>query len=101
MTRKRETLQTIWEIPDDLWEQIHPVIVEMDPAKHAGRKRVHARGIRDGILFRMRSGCPWNHLPRELGDDSTIQRNFRAGWSLRFWNASGRSWSRSARNRAA
>ena len=26
-----ETLPTIWEIPDDLWEQIHPVILEMDP----------------------------------------------------------------------
>ena len=28
---KSETLPTIWEIPDDLWEQIHPVILEMDP----------------------------------------------------------------------
>ncbi len=28
---KSETLPTIWEIPDDLWERIHPVILEMDP----------------------------------------------------------------------
>ena len=28
---KDETLATIWEIPDHLWEQIHPVILDMDP----------------------------------------------------------------------
>ena len=31
----------------------------------------------DGIIFRMRSGCQWNRLPRELGDDSTIHRTFQ------------------------
>ena len=31
----------------------------------------------DGIIFRMRSGCHWNRLPRELGDDSTIHRTFQ------------------------
>ena len=25
------TLATIWEVPDHLWEQIHPVILELDP----------------------------------------------------------------------
>ena len=25
----------------------------------------------------MRSGCQWNRLPRELGDDSTIHRTFQ------------------------
>ena len=28
---KDETLATIWEIPDHLWEQIHPVILDLDP----------------------------------------------------------------------
>ena len=31
----------------------------------------------DGIIFRMRSGCQWNRLPKELGDDSTIHRTFQ------------------------
>ena len=77
MMGKSETLPTIWEIPDDLWEQIHPVILEMDPPKSTGRKRVHPRRILDGIIFRMRSGCQWNRLPGELGDDSTIHRTFQ------------------------
>ena len=74
---KSEALPTIWEIPDHLWEKIHPVILDMDPPKGTGRKRVHPRQILDGIIFWMRAGCQWNRLPRELGDDSTINRTFQ------------------------
>ena len=74
---KSETLPTIWEIPDDLWERIHPVILEIDPPKSTGRKRADPRRMLDGIIFRMRAGCQWNRLPRELGDDSTIHRTFQ------------------------
>jgi putative transposase len=77
MMRKSETLPTIWEIPDDLWERIEPVILELDPPKAKGRKRVNQRKMLEGVIFRMRSGCQWNHLPRELGDDSTIHRTFQ------------------------
>ena len=74
---KRETLPTIWEIPDDLWDRIEPVILELDPPKAKGRKRVNQRKMLEGVIFRMRSSCQWNHLPKELGDDSTIHRTFQ------------------------
>ena len=74
---KAETLATIREIPDHLWEQIHPVILELDPPKATGRQRVAPRRMLDGIIFRMRSGCQWNRLPKELGDDSTIHRTLQ------------------------
>ena len=74
---KSETLATIWEIPDDLWERIEPVILELDPPKAKGRKRVNQRKMLEGVIFRMRSSCQWNHLPKELGDDSTIHRTFQ------------------------
>ena len=51
MTGKNQTLPTIWEIPDDLWKQIHLVILEMDPPRSTGRKRVHPRSILDGITI--------------------------------------------------
>ena len=39
----------------------------------------------------MRSGGPWNRLPRELGDNSTIQRTFQRWVELgvleRIWAA--------------
>ena len=50
---KGEALGTIGEIPDHLWEQIDAVILEMDPPKPTGRKRVGPRRMLDGI---MRSG---------------------------------------------
>ena len=31
----------------------------------------------DGIIFRLRSGCQWNRLPKEFGDDSTVHRTFQ------------------------
>ena len=40
---KDKTLATIWEIPDHLWEQIHPVILDMDPPQSTGRKRADPR----------------------------------------------------------
>ena len=74
---ERKPLPTIWDVPDDLWERIGPVILEMDPPQSKGRKRVDQRKMLQGIIFRMRSGCQWNHLPKELGDDSTIHRTFQ------------------------
>lgn len=72
-----QPLETIWEIPDDVWEKIQPVILAVDPPKATGRKRVDQRQILNGIIFRLRSGCQWNRMPKELGDDSTIHRTFQ------------------------
>ena len=74
---KSESLPTIWEIPDDLWQRIEPVILELDPPKGKGRKRVDQRKMLEGVIFRMRSSCQWNRLPKELGDGSTIHRTFQ------------------------
>jgi len=70
-------LPTIWEVPDDLWERIEVLIDEYDPPKPTGRKREDARKILNGIIYRFRSGCQWNHLPIEYGDDSTVHRTFQ------------------------
>ena len=53
------------------------MILELDPPKAKGRKRVNQRKMLEGVIFRMRSSCQWNHLPKELGDDSTIHRTFQ------------------------
>lgn len=74
---KGERLETIWEVPDDLWEEIEPIIMELDPPKPTGRKRSNPRLMLNGIIHRMRSGCHWNRLPKDLGDDSTIHRTFQ------------------------
>jgi len=70
-------MDTIWEVPDELWEQVEPVLLGLDSPKATGRKRADPRPILNGIVFRLRSGCQWNKLPREFGDDSTVHRTFQ------------------------
>jgi len=70
-------LPTIWSIPDALWEVIAPILDELDPPKPRGRKRINARAALDAIIFRLRSGCQWNHLPKTFPDDSSVHRTFQ------------------------
>jgi putative transposase len=75
--KKKKALPTIWEIPDELWKCMAPLILEMDPPKETGRPRANPRNVMDAIIFRIRTGCQWNHIPRVYGDDSTIHRTFQ------------------------
>ena len=72
-------------------DRIEPIILEEDPPKARGRKRSAPRQMLNGIIFRLRSGCQWNRLPKELGDDSTIHRTFQrwvgTGVLHRMWGA--------------
>lgn len=80
MARKKRTpkpLPTIWRVPDELWERIEPVLNELDPPAQTGRKRIAPRLALDGIIYQMRTGCQWNVLPREFGDDSSVHRTFQ------------------------
>jgi putative transposase len=78
-TRKRKDapLPTIWHVPDELWELIQPILDQSDPPAATGRPRTNQRAALDGIIFRMRSGCQWNRLPKEFGDDSSVHRTFQ------------------------
>lgn len=75
--QKKKPLPTIWEVPDELWERIEPLILEFDPPKETGRPRVNPRSVLDALIFRLRTGCQWNRIPRVYGDDSTIHRTFQ------------------------
>jgi putative transposase len=55
---------------------------ELDPPAPTGRKRIDQRAALDGIIYQMRTGCQWNVLPRELGDDSSVHRTFQR-WILK------------------
>jgi putative transposase len=72
-------LPTIWELPDELWERIEPILARHYPPAATGRPRSDLRLVIDGVIHRMRSGCQWNHLPRRFGADSTVH-----GWFQRF-----------------
>jgi putative transposase len=81
MARKQRDippLDTIWEVPDPLWEQvIAPLLEEFYPPARTGRPRVDLRRVLNGILYQMRTGCQWNRLPAQFGSDSSVHRWFQ------------------------
>ena len=66
-------------VPDDLWEAIGPLLPKEPPKPKGGRPRVPDRAALAGIVFVLRTGCPWRFLPRELGcgSGSTCWRRLR------------------------
>ena len=85
--QNRVPIGTIWECPDDLWDNvIAPVIEALDPPAATGRKRVGLRPALNGIIYVMRSGCQWNHLPRVFGDDSSVHRTMQRWIARGVWD---------------
>jgi putative transposase len=74
---EEKPLPTIWRVPDELWEKVEPILAEYDPPKKTGRPRVDRRAVLDTIIFRLRTGCQWNRMPKEFPDDSTVHRSFQ------------------------
>jgi transposase len=56
-------------VDDALWAQIEPLIPRRRSRRrrYAGRKPIPDRAALTGILFVLRSGIPWNMLPKEMG----------------------------------
>src|SRR4051794_9861934 len=80
---RRKPLATIWEVTDDLWRRIEPILLDFWPRKPTGRRVANWRTMINGIIFRMRSGCQWDQLPERFGPKSTVH-----DWSQR-WAAGG------------
>ena len=78
----QKPLPTIWQVPDPLWELIEKVLSVYDPPKRRGRPRIDQRRALDGIIYRARTGCQWNQLPNEFGDDASIHRTLQRWESL-------------------
>src|SRR5215212_5373410 len=72
-------------VSDDLWEAIEPLLPKEPPKPRGGRPRVPDRAALGGIIFVLRTGCPWRLVPQALGCGSgtTCWRR------LRDWHAAG------------
>lgn len=75
--KQAEPLPTIWNVDDRLWARFAKVLEEHDPPARFGPDRIDQRKALDGVIYRMRSGVQWNHLPREFGDDASVHRTFQ------------------------
>jgi len=74
-------------VPDGLWDVIEPLLPLPRPKPQGGRPRVPDRACLGGILFVLRSGIPWEMLPKELacGSGMTCWRRMRDWQESGIW----------------
>jgi len=87
---KKERIPTIWRTDNALWAKAEPLIPPRKPAKGpGGRPPVPDRTVLDGILYVLRSGCPWKAVPTEFSSGSTCHKRFsewvKAGVFAKLW----------------
>jgi transposase len=68
-------------VTDTQWAQIQELL--RPSTRGPGRPRTDDRQTLEAILYVQRTGCAWNRLPVELGDDATAHRR------LQRWQAEG------------
>ena len=101
-------------VSDDLWEAIVPLLPRERSKPKGGRPRCDDRLALAGIIFVLRSGIPWEMLPREFGcSGMTCWRRLRDWQTAGVWaklhrvllerlsNAGHLDWSRASLDSAA
>ena len=76
-------------IDDELWRHIELLLPKKRRRKrHTGRLPLCDRRVLTGILFVLRSGIPWEMLPKEMGCGSgmTCWRRLKAWQKARVWD---------------
>ena len=73
------------EISTALYKRLAPLLPAVKPSSKGGRPRLSDERALNGILFVLRTGTPWEHLPQELGFGSGMTCWRR----LRDWQAAG------------
>ena len=80
-----------YQISDELWKKMKPLLLPQKKKKKDGRPRMDDRRAMNTIVYVLRTGCQWNAIPRSLGASSTVHDRFqewmRDGVFRRFWKA--------------
>ncbi len=76
-------------VTDALWRRIEPLLPPSKPRRRQfpGRKPIDDRRVVTGILFVLKTGIPWEALPREMGCGSgmTCWRRMREWMRAGVW----------------
>jgi transposase len=80
---RREGLRYASDMTDAEWAMVEPF---MPAVKRSGRPRkVDLRGVVEGLLYILRTACPWRLLPHDFPNRSTVQRYFYAWRTDGLW----------------
>ena len=63
-------LQTL--LNDKLWLKLKPILLDLNIYD-----KPNLRNIFTGILYRLKTGCPWRYLPECFGKYNTVFKTFR------------------------
>jgi transposase len=74
-------------VTDELWTVVEPLLPKEPPKPKGGRPRVSDRAALTGILFVLKTGIPWEMLPREMGCGSgmTCWRRLKEWHNVGVW----------------
>ena len=62
------------DLTDAEWAIVKPLI---PPAKHGGRPRtVNMREVLNAIIYLLKTGCQWDHLPHDFPPKGTVYHYF-------------------------
>lgn len=66
------------ELTKQQWELIEPLFPKKDRIQTSrGRPRADARTVLEGILWVLRTGAPWQDMPKRYGSYKTCHRRFQ------------------------
>lgn len=75
-------------LSDELWLLIKGFLPAHPPSTKGGRPRINDRAALTGILFVLKTGIPWQYLPRELGCGSgmSCRRRLHEWTNMGVWH---------------
>jgi transposase len=100
-----KTTGSVGELSEAFWQQVEPLLPERQRKtgqnyvrkQGGGRKPKDKRLVFEGIVFALRTGCPWKELPpARYGSSTAIHRRFvewlNAGVFERLWQTGLAEW---------
>ena len=73
-----------YELTDGQWERLRPLLPPQKP--RTGRPANDHRTVLEGILWILRTGCPWRSLPERFGSWKTVSSRFYRWHNAGVWD---------------
>ena len=70
-------VDSLYEIPDVLWDRIVPLLPQLKEKKKRWSSKNERQEGDERYFYVLRTGCQWNALPRSLGASRTLHDSFQ------------------------
>lgn len=77
MAKKDKTKKVRWKLTDEHLKKIDPIFPKPKKSKKGGRPPIDNRRVFEGVLWVLRTGAPWEDVPKKYGSGTTCWRRLR------------------------